>query len=88
MSGISLLRKYCIVHTVFRHLLSFKANKHRKVSMSENKFFDRKRGEFRQPTAHVHQNIFAKTPIEVCSSHLYASFGTFYAKIGQLFEAQ
>ena len=43
---------------------------------------------FRQPTAHVQQNIFAKTPIEVCSSHLYASFGTFYAKIGQLLEAQ
>ena len=42
----------------------------------------------RQPTAHVQQNIFGKTLIEVRSSHLYASFGTFYAKIGPLFEAQ
>ena len=42
----------------------------------------------RQPTAHVHKNIFGKKPIEVCSPHIYASFGTFYAKIGQLFEAQ
>ena len=29
-----------------------------------------------------------KTVIEVCSPHLYASFGTFNAKIGQSFEAQ
>ena len=32
---------------------------------------------FRQPTAHLQQNIFGKTPIEVRSPHLYASFGTF-----------
>ena len=32
---------------------------------------------FRQPTAHVQQNIFGKTTIAVCSLHLYASFGTF-----------
>ena len=43
---------------------------------------------FRQPTAHAQQNIFGKTLIEVRSLHLYASFGTFYAKIGLLFEAQ
>ena len=43
---------------------------------------------FLQPTAHVQQNIFGKTLIEVRSPHLYASFGTFYAKIGPLFEAQ
>ena len=43
---------------------------------------------FRQPTAHVKQNIFGKTSIEACSSHLYAFFGTFYAKIGQFLEAQ
>ena len=43
---------------------------------------------FRQPTAHVQQNIFGKTLIEVCSPHLYASFGTFCVQIGQLFEAQ
>ena len=36
---------------------------------------------FLQPNAHVQQIIF-----EDCSSHLYASFGTFYAKIGQLLE--
>ena len=41
---------------------------------------------FWQPTAHRRQNIFGKIPIEVCSPHLYASFGTIYAKIGQLFE--
>ena len=29
-----------------------------------------------------------KTPIEDGSSHLYASFGTFCAQIGQLFETQ
>ena len=28
-----------------------------------------------------------KPLIEGCSSHFYASFGTFYAKIGRLFEA-
>ena len=40
---------------------------------------------FRQPNAHVQQNIFGKTLIEVRSPHLYASFGTFYAKIGRRF---
>ena len=29
---------------------------------------------FRQPTDHVQQNIFAKTPIEVCSPHLLRFF--------------
>ena len=43
---------------------------------------------FWQPNAHEQQNIFGKMPIEVCSLHFYASFGTFHAKIGQLFEAQ
>ena len=43
---------------------------------------------FRQPTAHVKQNIFGKILIENCSPHLYASFGSFYAKIGPLFEEQ
>ena len=43
---------------------------------------------FWQPTAHVQQNIFEKTLIEACAPRLYASFGTFYAQIGQLFEAQ
>ena len=38
---------------------------------------------------YIYKKIFLKkTPLEVCSPHLYASFGTFYAKIGQLFEAQ
>ena len=32
--------------------------------------------------------IFVKTVIEVCSPHSHASFGTFYAQIGQLFEAK
>ena len=41
-----------------------------------------------QPTAYVQQNIFEKTPIEVCSPHLYACFGNFYVNIGQSFEAQ
>ena len=43
---------------------------------------------FCQLTAHTQQNIFGKTFIEVRSLHLYASFGTFYAKIGLLFEAE
>ena len=34
------------------------------------------------------QKVFGKTPIEVSGPHLYASFGTFYAKIGQFFEAR
>ena len=46
------------------------------------------RTNFRQPTAYVQKNIFGKSPIKVCTPHLYASFGTFYVKIGQLFEAQ
>ena len=32
---------------------------------------------FWQPFVHVQQNIFEKTLVEVGSSHLYASFGTF-----------
>ena len=42
---------------------------------------------FLQPTVHVQQNVFEKTLIEDVSSHLYASFGTFFFQIGQLFEA-
>ena len=44
--------------------------------------------EFWPPTVHVQQNDFEKTFIEVCIPHLYDSFGTFWAQIGQLFEAQ
>ena len=40
-----------------------------------------------QPTVFV-QDIFEKTLLEVCSPHLYASFGTFCVQIGQSFEAQ
>ena len=43
---------------------------------------------FWQPTIHVQQNIFEMTHTEVCSPHLYASFGTFCDHIGQLLEAQ
>ena len=43
---------------------------------------------FRQPTAHVQQTIFWKILIEVCSLHLYASFGTFCVQIGQSFVSQ
>ena len=43
---------------------------------------------FRQPTAHLQQNIFEKTLIEAYSPHIYASFGTFWAQIGQSFEVQ
>ena len=43
---------------------------------------------FWQPSVYIHQNIFEKTIIEVCNSHLYASFGNFCDQIGQLFEAQ
>ena len=37
---------------------------------------------------HLQQNVFEIVLIEVCSSHLYASFGTFCVQIGQFFEAQ
>ena len=43
---------------------------------------------FWQPTAHLKQDIFGKTLIEVCSLHLYASFGTFCVQIGQSFAPQ
>ena len=43
---------------------------------------------FWQPTVHVQQNTFEKTPIEAVSSHLCASFGTFCVQIGQFLEAQ
>ena len=39
-------------------------------------------------TVHAKKNIFEKTLIEIDTSHLYASFGTFYVQIGQLFEAE
>ena len=37
---------------------------------------------------HVQQIIFEKTLIEPYSPNLYASFGTLFAQIGQLFDAQ
>ena len=40
------------------------------------------------PAVHVQRNFFEKTLIEVGSSHIHASFGTFCFQIGQLFEAQ
>ena len=40
------------------------------------------------PTVRKQQSIFEKTHIEVYSSHLHASFGTFSVESGQLFEAQ
>ena len=43
---------------------------------------------FWQPTVHVQQNIFEKIIFKIGSSYLYASFGTFCVKIGQLVEAQ
>ena len=41
-----------------------------------------------RPTIRVQQNIFEKKLIKGGSSHLYASFGTFWVQIGQLFEAK
>ena len=43
---------------------------------------------FWQPIIHIQQNIFENTLLEVCSSHLYASFGTFSVQIGQLLAPQ
>ena len=43
---------------------------------------------FWQPIVHVQPKLFEKTLIEIGSPHLYPSFGTFCAQIGQLFEAQ
>ena len=43
---------------------------------------------FWQLYIHVQKNIFEKTLIKAGSSHLYASFGTFWVQIGQLVEAQ
>ena len=43
---------------------------------------------FWHPTIHVKQYIFEKTVIEVGSSQLYASFGTFCVQVGQSFEAE
>ena len=37
---------------------------------------------------HAPQNIFEKNSKKVGSSHIYASFGTFYVQIDQLFKAQ
>ena len=42
---------------------------------------------FWQPTIHVQQNICEKTLIKVGSSHLHASFGSFWVQIGQIVEA-
>ena len=41
-----------------------------------------------QPTVNAQQSVFEKNLIEVGSSHLYASFGTFQVQIDQLVEAQ
>ena len=41
-----------------------------------------------QPTVHLEQNIFEAILIEVGSSQLYASVGTFWVQISQLVEVQ
>ena len=44
--------------------------------------------KFWQPTVPIQQHIFEKNLIEVCSSYLYNSFGTFWVQIGKFFEAR
>ena len=44
--------------------------------------------KFLTATIDVQQNIFEKNHVEVGSSHLYTSFGTFCVEIGQFFEGQ
>ena len=39
-------------------------------------------------SVHVQKNIFKQTIIEVCTSHLYASFGIFCVQMGHLFVTQ
>ena len=76
--GYTLLKKYNVLHRRFRlELLPFR----RGVTYELNEFLT---------ADHSCTTIFffEKTTIEVCSPQLYASFGTFYAKIGQLFVAQ
>ena len=41
-----------------------------------------------QPTVRVQQTIFENSFIKIYSSHLYASFGTFWVQIGELLVAQ
>ena len=43
---------------------------------------------FCQPIVRVQKNTLEQTLIEVGWLNLYASFGTFYVQIGQLFESQ
>ena len=43
---------------------------------------------FDSPPFMCNNFFFEKTVIKVRNSHLYASCGTFYVQIGQLFEAQ
>ena len=43
---------------------------------------------FWQPSIHVQQKAFEKTLIEVYIPYLYASIGTFCAKIDEVFEAE
>ena len=43
---------------------------------------------FPQPKLRVQQSISEKTVLQVCTSYIHASFGTFCVRIGKLFEAQ
>ena len=77
---------YSVLHqtlqlTFFVHTDSTKINR-----PGHNTFMYRT--NFQQPTAHLQQDTFGKTLIELGSLHLYASFGTFCVQIGQLFAPQ
>ena len=70
---------------VFKHSKEFRNRRHfplktatvGNTSMNPKYSIRMQWTNFRQPTAHVQQNIFGKTPTEVCSPCLYASFDTF-----------
>ena len=57
--------------------------------MSENDWKDTSTDSIKINRPFMYSKIFfEKTLIEVCSPHLFASFGTFCVKIGQFLESQ
>ena len=42
--------------------------------------------EFWQAAVHIKQNVFENLLTKICSLDLYGSFGTFWVKIGQIFD--
>ena len=84
MADISIIEQYICWHTFRIALRHTETCKNMNLPHSIRTYWT----SFWQLTVHAPQSILEKTHIDVGSSHICASFGTFCVQIGQLFEAQ